>query len=74
MAQSAKNRAFRCKSSELPMQFLWAFRYNPIAPNEISPDTRFSGSQPGKEKVEKPAAFSQIILYRYSRRSLHRCA
>jgi hypothetical protein len=30
LAQSAKNRAFRCKSSELPMQFLWAFRSNPL--------------------------------------------
>ncbi|MDR1179042.1 MAG: hypothetical protein LBK44_00935 [Spirochaetales bacterium] len=25
-----KNRAFRCKSSDLPMQILWAFRYNPL--------------------------------------------
>jgi hypothetical protein len=25
-----KNRAFRCKSSEAPMRFLWAFRYNPL--------------------------------------------
>jgi hypothetical protein len=24
-----KNRAFRSKSSEAPMRFLWAFRYNP---------------------------------------------
>jgi hypothetical protein len=24
-----KNRAFRYKSSDLPMQILWAFRYNP---------------------------------------------
>ncbi|MDR1180158.1 MAG: hypothetical protein LBK44_06600 [Spirochaetales bacterium] len=30
MAQSAKNRAFRCKSSDLPMQILWAFRCNPL--------------------------------------------
>jgi hypothetical protein len=30
LAQSAKNRAFRSKSSELPMQFLWAFRCNPL--------------------------------------------
>jgi uncharacterized lipoprotein YbaY len=26
-----KNRAFRSKSSEAPMRFLWAFRSNPIA-------------------------------------------
>jgi hypothetical protein len=26
-----KNRAFRYKSSDLPMQILWAFRCNPIA-------------------------------------------
>jgi hypothetical protein len=25
---AAKNRAFRSKSSDLPMQILWAFRYN----------------------------------------------
>ncbi|MDR1178926.1 MAG: hypothetical protein LBK44_00345 [Spirochaetales bacterium] len=24
-----KNRAFRSKSSDLPMQILWAFHYNP---------------------------------------------
>jgi hypothetical protein len=30
LAQSAKNRAFRCKSSEAPMRFLWAFRCNPL--------------------------------------------
>jgi hypothetical protein len=30
LAQSAKNRAFRSKSSEAPMRFLWAFRYNPL--------------------------------------------
>jgi hypothetical protein len=29
-ARSAGNRAFRSKSSELPMQFLWAFRCNPL--------------------------------------------
>jgi hypothetical protein len=25
-----KNRAFRSKSSEAPLRFLWAFRYNPL--------------------------------------------
>jgi hypothetical protein len=30
LAQSAKNRAFRSKSSEAPMRFLWTFRYNPL--------------------------------------------
>ncbi|MDR1179327.1 MAG: hypothetical protein LBK44_02380 [Spirochaetales bacterium] len=30
LALRAKNRAFRCKSSEAPMRFLWAFRYNPL--------------------------------------------
>ncbi|MDR1180053.1 MAG: hypothetical protein LBK44_06075 [Spirochaetales bacterium] len=29
-AAGPKNRAFRCKSSELLMQFLWAFRFNPL--------------------------------------------
>jgi hypothetical protein len=27
-AKAAKNRAFRFKSSEAPMRFLWAFRCN----------------------------------------------
>ncbi|MDR1179978.1 MAG: hypothetical protein LBK44_05695 [Spirochaetales bacterium] len=27
---AAKNRAFRSKSSDLPMQILWAFRSNPL--------------------------------------------
>jgi hypothetical protein len=30
LAQSAKNRAFRSKSSEAPMRFLWAFHFNPL--------------------------------------------
>jgi hypothetical protein len=30
LARSAKNRAFRSKSSDLPMQILWAFRCNPL--------------------------------------------
>ncbi|MDR1316024.1 MAG: hypothetical protein LBK13_04040 [Spirochaetales bacterium] len=29
-ANAAKNRAFRFKSSDLPMQILWAFRCNPL--------------------------------------------
>jgi hypothetical protein len=29
LALRAKNRAFRCKSSDLLMQILWAFRCNP---------------------------------------------
>jgi hypothetical protein len=29
-ANAAKNRAFRSKSSDLLMQILWAFRYNPL--------------------------------------------
>jgi hypothetical protein len=29
LALRAKNRAFRSKSSEAPMRFLWAFRFNP---------------------------------------------
>jgi hypothetical protein len=29
-ANAAKNRAFRYKSSDLLMQILWAFRYNPL--------------------------------------------
>jgi hypothetical protein len=27
---AAKKQAFRFKSSEAPMRFLWAFRYNPL--------------------------------------------
>ncbi|MDR1179243.1 MAG: hypothetical protein LBK44_01955 [Spirochaetales bacterium] len=30
-----RNRAFRCKSSEAPMRFLWAFRCNPLAPHGL---------------------------------------
>jgi hypothetical protein len=30
LALRAKNRAFRSKSSDLPMQILWAFRCNPL--------------------------------------------
>jgi hypothetical protein len=29
-ALRAGNQAFRCKSSDLPMQILWAFRCNPL--------------------------------------------
>jgi hypothetical protein len=29
-AAGQKNQAFRSKSSDLPMQILWAFRYNPL--------------------------------------------
>jgi hypothetical protein len=39
-----KNRAFRSKSSELPMQFLWAFRCNPSRKRQLKtkPITRRS--------------------------------
>jgi hypothetical protein len=40
LALRAKNRAFRSKSSDLPMQILWAFRYNPL---------RSGSSEPGQE-------------------------
>ncbi|MDR1179237.1 MAG: hypothetical protein LBK44_01925 [Spirochaetales bacterium] len=30
LALRAKNQAFRSKSSEALMRFLWAFRYNPL--------------------------------------------
>ncbi|MDR1317780.1 MAG: hypothetical protein LBK13_13015 [Spirochaetales bacterium] len=30
LALPRQNRAFRSKSSEAPMRFLWAFRYNPL--------------------------------------------
>jgi hypothetical protein len=30
LALRAKNRAFRSKSSDLLMQILWAFHYNPL--------------------------------------------
>ncbi|MDR1179003.1 MAG: hypothetical protein LBK44_00730 [Spirochaetales bacterium] len=35
-ALRAGNRAFRSKSSEAPMRFLWAFRYNPWRPTGYS--------------------------------------
>jgi hypothetical protein len=34
-AKPQKNRAFRYKSSEALMRFLWAFRYNPIAQRQL---------------------------------------
>jgi hypothetical protein len=36
-ALRAGNRAFRSKSSEAPMRFLWAFRSNPIAHGSSEP-------------------------------------
>jgi hypothetical protein len=30
LAFHAKNRAFRSKSADLPMQILWDFRFNPL--------------------------------------------
>jgi hypothetical protein len=35
-----KNRAFRSKSSDLPMQILWAFRYNPSRSGSL--ETKFT--------------------------------
>jgi hypothetical protein len=32
-----KNRAFRSKSSDLQMQILWAFRYNPLRSGSSEP-------------------------------------
>jgi hypothetical protein len=34
--RNAKNRAFRSKSSDLPMQILRAFRFNPLRPTGFS--------------------------------------
>ncbi|MDR1179996.1 MAG: hypothetical protein LBK44_05785 [Spirochaetales bacterium] len=34
-ANAARNRAFRCKSSEAPMRFLWAFRCNPLRKRQL---------------------------------------
>jgi hypothetical protein len=39
LALRTKNRAFRSKSSDLPMQILWAFRYNPLRPTGFPPPT-----------------------------------
>jgi hypothetical protein len=36
LAQSAKNRAFRSNSSDLLMQILWDFRYNPLRTQGLS--------------------------------------
>ncbi|MDR1178993.1 MAG: hypothetical protein LBK44_00680 [Spirochaetales bacterium] len=35
-----KNRAFRSKSSDLPMQILWAFRYNPWRSGSLRTNSR----------------------------------
>jgi hypothetical protein len=46
LALHAKNRAFRSKSSEAPMRFLWAFRSNPWrrAASEFA-ERKFAASQ-----------------------------
>jgi hypothetical protein len=57
LALCAKNRAFRSKSSEAPMRFLWAFRYNPGCMGEqriceckfATSPLRSGGSEPGQE-------------------------
>ncbi|MDR1179991.1 MAG: hypothetical protein LBK44_05760 [Spirochaetales bacterium] len=40
-SQTAKNRAFRSKSSDLLMQILWAFRYNP---SRMAAQNQFQGN------------------------------
>jgi hypothetical protein len=45
LARSAKNRAFRSKSSDLPMQILWAFRYNPLRAPSGKPLAYNQGTQ-----------------------------
>jgi hypothetical protein len=35
-----KNRAFRSKSSDLPMQILWAFRCNPSRERQLKTSSR----------------------------------
>jgi hypothetical protein len=37
LAQSAKNRAFRSNSSDLLMQILWDFRFNPLRGGSSEP-------------------------------------
>ncbi|MDR1315725.1 MAG: hypothetical protein LBK13_02525 [Spirochaetales bacterium] len=51
-----KNRAFRSKSSELPMQFLWAFRFNPLR-RAAAAQNRFAIlRQPGCMGEQPPCA------------------
>jgi hypothetical protein len=45
--RAQKNRAFRSKSSEAPMRFLWAFRYNPLrAPSGSAKSLRDFATSP----------------------------
>jgi hypothetical protein len=41
---TAKNRAFRSKSSEAPMRFLWAFRCNPLRSGSAKPLRDFAAT------------------------------
>ncbi|MDR1179195.1 MAG: hypothetical protein LBK44_01715, partial [Spirochaetales bacterium] len=56
-ALRAGNRAFRSKSSEAPMRFLWAFRYNPwrgraAAQDLLKPECRIR-SKPDSHIINK---------------------
>jgi hypothetical protein len=52
-----KKWTFRSKSSDLPMQILWAFRYNPSRP------TGFSQRQLWNQAAKLPMAISRIRVY-----------
>jgi hypothetical protein len=39
-----KNRAFRSNSSDLPMQILWDFRFNPWRPTGFSRYAQFNSA------------------------------
>jgi hypothetical protein len=63
LARSAKNRAFRYKSSDLPMQILWAFRCNPLRAPSGKPRPcvceAYTGARPGR--------FPAILLRKIAR-------
>jgi hypothetical protein len=55
-----KNRAFRCNSSDLPMQILWDFRFNPLRGRaaELFGNFSFRTTSPEKENLPLYAANS----------------
>jgi hypothetical protein len=59
-ANAAKNRAFRFKSSEAPMRFLRAFRFNPLR-RAAAAQNRFAILPPGQDARAGRPGFYQIL-------------
>jgi hypothetical protein len=71
-ANAAKNRAFRSKSSDAPMRFLWAFRSNPFAlaaaPNQA---TRISADGSAGVWTRRRQFFWRKIARKGSSKNFH---